>query len=350
MPQARTSKGGQTAMTFWGDCDDGAAHLFTIGDGLACTARIGTYGARLVQLWLPDRDGALADVVLGHDLPTDYATLANTYFGATCGRYANRIAGGRFDLDGRSVQLDRNEGANHLHGGRRGFDRRLWTVTATDDRSLAMRLHSPDGDMGYPGAVDVGVTYAFTAPGTLEITMTGTAQDRATVLNLVNHAYFNLAGQGSGTINGQHVQIAADRYLPVTADMLPTGAPAPVSGTAFDFRSARAIGADVPPGGFDHNWCLTATDGPAVTALDPESGRGLRLWTNQPGVQFYTGFYIPVGLPGKKGKVLGPNHGFTLETQAWPDSPNHPDYPSATLHPGQTYRHHMRYGFFTETR
>lgn len=335
-------------MAHWGTCHAGTAQLLTIRDGGVCMARIGTYGARLVQLWLPDRNGALADVVLGYPLLADYETLADSYFGATCGRYANRIAAGRFTLDGQTVQLDRNEGANHLHGGQHGFDRKLWTVTASDDRRVAMRLHSPDGDMGYPGAVEVTASYAFTSPGVLEITMTGTVLDRPTVLNMVNHAYFNLAGQGSGPVDGQHLQIAADRYLAVTADLLPAGPATPVDGTPFDFRVLRAIGADVPAGGFDHNWCLSQTDGPAVTALDPVSGRGLRLWTNQPGVQVYAGAYIPAGMPGKDGAVLGPNHGFTLETQSWPDSPNHPDYPDATLRPGQTYHHQMRFAFFTD--
>lgn len=339
---------GNIGVTDWGDTEGAAGQVFTITDGAECTARIGVHGARLVQLWLPDRDGHLADVVLGHDAPADYESLANTYFGATCGRYANRIAAGRFVLEGQTVQLDLNEGANHLHGGRRGFDRSIWAVTGANDRSVSMQLHSPDGDMGYPGAVEVGVTYAFTAPARLEITMTGTVEGRPTVLNMVNHAYFNLAGQGSGPVNDQLLQIAADHYLPVDAALLPLGAPARVADTPFDFRAPRPIGALVPPGGFDHNFCLTRGADPAVMALDPASGRGLRLWTNQPGVQVYTGSYIPEGLPGKAGQALGPNSGFTLETQAWPDSPNRPDYPPATLRPGQSYHHHMRLEFFTQ--
>ena len=335
-------------MTTWGETSGGTVQLFTIGDGAACTARIGTHGARLVQLWLPDRHGKPADVVLGHDRPSDYETPASTYFGATCGRYANRIAAGRFDLAGETIRVDQNEGVNHLHGGRDGFDRRLWAVAAADDRSVSMRLHSPDGDMGFPGALDVAVSYAFTAPGQLEITMTGTVQGRATVLNLVNHAYFNLGGQGSGPVHNQLLQIAAEEYLPVDAALLPLGAPTPVAGTPFDFRKLRPIGASVPPGGFDHNFCLTPGANPAVTAVDPASGRGLRLWTDQSGVQFYTGFHIPGGLPGKQGRKLGPHGGFTLETQRWPDSPNHPDYPSATLRPGQTRHHHMRFAFFVQ--
>lgn len=334
-------------MTPWGMTDEGAAGLLTLTDGGACTARVSDYGARLVELWLPDRAGQPADVVLGHDRPELYQAHSGTYFGATCGRYANRIAAGRFVLDGAVVQLDCNEGANHLHGGSRGYDRRLWQLVRADARQAVFHLHSPDGEMGFPGALDIEVTYAFTGPARFEITMTARALNRPTVVNLVNHAYFNLAGQGSGPVQDHILQIAADRYLPVDAALLPLGAPQAVTGTPFDFRHPRAIGATVPAGGFDHNWCLNAGDAPAVTAHDPHSGRGLRLWTNQPGLQFYTGSYIPPGLPGKAGTALGPQGGFTLETQCWPDTPNHPDYPTARLDPGQTSHHHMRFDFFT---
>ncbi len=332
-------------MAYWGECQRGAVDLLTIGDGMSCTARIGTQGARLVQLWVPDRHGTPADIVLGHDLPAAYETPASTYFGATCGRYANRIAGGRFDLDGHTVHLDRNEGQNHLHGGTDGFDRQIWTVTQADDRAATLHLHSPDGAMGYPGALQASVTYAFTAPGELQITMTASVSGRPSVVNMVNHAYFNLAGQDGGTVASQLLQIDANTYLPVDAALLPQGPQASVAGTHFDFRTLRPIGADVPRGGFDHNFCLRASDGPSVVAVDPASGRALRLWTDQPGVQFYTGAHVPAGLVGKTGARLGPDHGFTLETQTWPDSPNRAEYPPATLRPGQTYRHQMRFDF-----
>ena len=325
----------------------GFTDLVTINDGGDCRAVVSAFGARLVQLWVPGRDGRLADIVLGHDTAAEYDTAASTYIGATCGRYANRIAGGRFVLDGPPVQLDLNEGANHLHGGSVGFDRKPWRVVSKTEAAVTLALQSPDGEMGFPGAVDVAVTYAFPAPGRFDITMQGTT-DRATVLNMVNHSYFNMAGQGSGPVDDQLLQIDAAKYLPVDAALLPLGAPLAVMGTPFDFRSLRAIGADVPPGGFDHNWCLAAGDTPQITAVDTVSGRGMRLWTNQPGVQVYTAAHVPQGLAGKAGQQLGPRAGFTLETQLWPDSPNHPDYPTATLRPGQTYDHRMRFTFFTD--
>jgi aldose 1-epimerase len=335
-------------MEDFGRIGTARAGLVTLSDGADHFARLTDFGARLVQLWVPGRDGQAADIVLGHDSAEGYLSH-KTYFGATCGRYANRIAGGRFMLDGKAVQLDVNEGANTLHGGRDGFDSRIWDLVEQTPSSVTFALHSPDGDMGFPGALDAMTTYAFTAPGRLEITMTAKVDGQATVINLVNHAYFNLAGQGAGTIDDQILQIAADRYLPVDGQLLPLAAPLPVTGTAFDFRRARTIGAQVPPGGFDHNLCLNeGTDQPAVTALDPESGRGFRLWTDQPGVQFYTGSYLPQGLAGKAGALLGPRGGFTLETQRYPNSPNHADFPSARLAVGENYRHHMRFDFFTQ--
>ncbi|WP_426031302.1 aldose epimerase family protein [Cypionkella sp. TWP1-2-1b2] len=319
--------------------------VFKISDGADCSAVLSAYGARLMQLWAPGRAGVLADIVLGHDDVQGYLDHPGTYFGATCGRYANRIAGGRFEWLGGVVQLDCNEGINHLHGGALGFDKRLWQVLRADARGVTFGLHSPDGEMGFPGALDVEVRYDFTAPGRLQIVMTATAA-ADTVVNLVNHAYFNMAGQGSGAADAQLLQIDADRYLPVDAALLPLGAPADVAGTPFDFRVLRAIGVDVPVGGIDHNLCLNGGVGPAVVAVDPASGRGLRLFTNQPGVQLYTGSYLPEGLPGKAGAAYGARAGFTLETQVWPDSPNHPDYPSAVVKAGGVYHHEMTFAFF----
>lgn len=324
----------------------GFEDVVTLTDGGACRAMISPQGARLVQLWVPGRDGTLADIVLGHDSAAEYHPPASTYIGATCGRYANRIAGGRFTLDGQAVQVDCNEGANHLHGGSVGFDRRLWRLVAQDAASVTLGFHSADGEMGFPGAVDVAVRYAFAGPGRLDITMSGTVAGRATVLNMVNHSYFNMAGQGSGPVDGQLLQIEAEGYLPVDVALLPVGAPQPVAGTPFDFRQLRPLGAAVPPGGFDHNWCLGSGDAPQITALDPASGRGMRLWTNQPGVQLYTAGHLSDRIMGKAGLLLCARAGFALETQAWPDSPNHPDYSTATLRPGETYDHRMQFMFF----
>ncbi|MFC3180606.1 aldose epimerase family protein [Cypionkella sinensis] len=321
------------------------AEVFKISDGADCSAVVTAYGARLMQLWVPGRGGVLADIVLGHDDVQGYLDHPGTYFGAICGRYANRIAGGRFDWQGGVVQLDCNEGGNHLHGGAQGFDKKLWQVVQADARGVTLALHSPDGEMGFPGALDVEARYAFTAPGQLRIEMVARAAADS-VVNLVNHTYFNMAGQGSGEADRQMLQIAADRYLPVDAALLPLGAAVDVTGTPFDFRDLRALDAAVPAGGFDHNLCLNGGAGPAVVAVDPASGRGMRLYTDQPGVQLYTGSYLPEGLPGKAGAVYGARAGFTLETQKWPDSPNHADYPSAVVRAGDAYRHRMDFSFF----
>jgi aldose 1-epimerase len=306
-----------------------------------------TWGARLAELWVPDASGTLADIVLGHDSADDWQTHG-TYVGATCGRYANRIAGGRFKLDGRAVQIDRNEGANTLHGGAQGFDRKHWQIADHSDTHVTFATTSPDGDMGFPGTLLARVTYRIEGLG-LVIEMTAQS-DAPTVVNLVNHAYFNLAGQGAGDVMGQCLQIEAGHYLPVTADLIPTGEVRTVAGTAFDFRQLRPIGAQLPDSNaFDHNFCLSAPAGPdglrhCLTATDPGSGRRTRLSTTEPGVQLYTGAHFDGG-PGKAGVRYPRFAGFAVETQRFPDTPNRPHFPSARLDPGQTYRHVMRFDF-----
>lgn len=309
-------------------------------------ARVTPFGARLVALEVPDRDGRLGDIVLGHDRLDDYLTHP-TYFGATCGRYANRIAGGRFVLDGQPVQLDRNEGANHLHGGSAGFDRQLWRIVEETPTSVRFALTSPDGDMGYPGRMEAEASYAWDEAGQFHIRLTART-DRPTVVNLVNHAYFNL---GTGpTILDHQLMVAADHYTPVRADLIPTGEIAAATG-AFDFRTPVRIGEALArdpalTGGYDHNWCLRPDADPAVTLCDPASGRGFHLSTNQPGVQIYTCGMMPDGVPGKAGRKHGPFAALTLETQIWPDSPNQPGFPNARLDPGQAYDHRMTFAFF----
>jgi aldose 1-epimerase len=304
------------------------------------------WGARLAELWVPDRTGALADIVLGCDSLDDWQAHGS-YLGATCGRYANRIAGGRFTLDGRTVQVDRNEGANHLHGGRAGFDLKHWDIADHSDTHVTLTTTSPDGEMGYPGTLAARVTYRI--DGGLWIEMEATT-DAPTVVNLVNHAYFNLAGQGAGDIMGQHLQIDAGHYLPVDAQLIPTGEVLSVTDTAFDFRQSRQIGAALPgSGGFDHNLCLSAPTGPdglrpCLEATDRASGRRMRLSTTESGVQLYTGAHF-AQTPGKAGARYPRFAGFAAETQRFPDSPNRPHFPSARLGPGQTYRHIMRFDF-----
>lgn len=305
-----------------------------------------TWGARLSELWVPDRNGTMADVVLGHDSPKDWETHG-TYLGATCGRYANRIAGGRFTLDGRTVQLDRNEGPKTLHGGSQGFDRKAWTIESHSDAHVTFATTSPDDEMGFPGTLQARTTYRVDGPG-LTIEMEATS-DAPTVVNLVNHAYFNLAGQGAGDIMGHLLQIDANQYLPVDAELIPTGEVLSVQNTAFDFRQPRAIGSQLPgQGGFDHNLCLSEPTGAnglrsCLTATDPTSGRQLRLSTTEPGVQLYTGAHFDG--PGKRGAHYPRFAGFAVETQRFPDSPNNPQFPSARLDPGQIYRHVMRLDF-----
>jgi aldose 1-epimerase len=327
-----------------GGADVNAATLVGT-DGL--TVRLLSFGARLAELWVPDRQGVTADIVLGHDRLEDWQTLGR-YVGATCGRYSNRIAGGRFVLDGHAVQVDRNEGANHLHGGVAGFDSRHWQVAGHSATHVTFALHSADGDMGFPGSLQVETTYRINGLG-LEIEMSATT-DAPTVVNLVNHAYFNMAGQGTGTVLDQRLRVDAGHYLPVDGQLIPTKEVRSVSGTAFDFRKARPIGSDLPgPGGFDHTLCLSAPPGsdglrPCLEATDPVSGRSLRLATTEPGVQLYTGAHFN-DTPGKGGRRYPRFAGFAAETQRFPDSPNTPHFPSARLDPGSTYRHRMSFGF-----
>ncbi len=323
---------------------------FTITNSNGLRATVIPYGARLTALDIPDRDGKLADIVLGHDRIEDY--IAGTaYFGATCGRYANRIAGGRLPLSGDFHQLDQNEGENHLHGGRSGFDTKVWEVEEAGEQTVLFSTESAAGEMGFPGACKIWSRYTLTDDNRLTLTMEAIS-DADTVMNMVNHSYFNLAGQGSGPVLQQHLRLSANHYTPVRDDLLPTGEILAVEDTPFDFRQSRPIGqtmAALPdPAGYDHNWCL-AGGGTGLRlcaeAHDPASGRQLTLWTTEPGVQLYVGGYLDEGLRGKAGVVLGPHAGFTLETQKFPDSPNNPQFPSAHLTAGTRYHHQMVLAF-----
>lgn len=342
----------QAEQTIIGRIGEEAVQAITLRGPRGLQAKVLTWGARLAELWVPDRAGRLADIVLGHDSLDDWLAC-RTYFGATCGRYANRIAGGRFALDGRVVQLDCNEGANHLHGGTAGFDRKLWSVAELRADAVRLTCVSEDGEMGYPGRLDASCEYRFDAEGRLWIEMQAETT-RPTVVNLVNHAYFNLAGQDSGPVLDQLLRIGAGHVTPVGPGLIPTGALQPVAGTPFDFGALRPIGQALPgPDGFDHNLCLSAPPEqvgperlrPCAEAVDPASGRRLRLWTTEPGVQLYTGGYLDGSLPGKRGAAVVRFGGFTLETQRYPDSPNHPAFPSARLNPGERYRHLMAFSF-----
>jgi aldose 1-epimerase len=334
-----------TAETF-GRVDGQSVRAFTLQNAHGLRAKVLTYGARLAELWVPDRSGTLANIVLGHDRVEDYVS-GTSYFGATCGRYANRIRDGRFSLDGVVHQLDLNEGSNALHGGPQGFDQKLWEVEKAEGCSVTFRTTSADGEMGYPGHCILRCTYTLTEDDQLTVVMEAET-DAPTVINIVNHAYFNLAGAGSGDCLGQLLRVDADHYTPVGPGLLPTGEPAPVAGTPFDFRALRPIGGgmEAVAAGYDHNWCLNGSGmRQVVEAVDPKSGRRMVLVTNEPGVQLYVGGYIPDGLAGSGGKTYGRFEGFTLETQKYPDSPNQPQFPSARLNPGQEYRHEMVFSF-----
>ncbi len=304
-------------------------------------AQVLTYGARLSALWAPDRAGVLADVVLGYDQLSDWRSQGG-YLGATCGRYANRIANGRFVFDGRDVQLDCNEGDQHLHGGVAGLDAKHWRIADQSDSHVTLCTTSPDGDMGYPGTLTAQVTY-LVQDLHLQIVMEAQA-DAPTVVNMVNHAYFNLAGHGVGHVLDHELHVDADFFLPVDDRLIPTGEVRSVAGTDFDFREVRPIGGRMPgPGGFDHNFCLSApldTDGlrPCLRASDPASGRRLQIRTTEPGVQLYTGGHFS-GASGKSGARYDRFAGFAAETQRFPNSPNMPHFPSPRLDPGVTYRH-----------
>ncbi|MGQ0567809.1 MAG: aldose epimerase family protein [Gemmobacter sp.] len=320
-------------------------------------ARLITFGARLAELWVPARDGTLADIVLGFDTLDEYVAT-DTYFGATCGRYGNRIRKGRFTLDGAAVQLDCNERGNHLHGGVAGFDRKVWIIADLTDSRVVFTAVSGAGEMGFPGRSNLTATYDLT-PGGLTITMQADT-DAPTVMNMVHHSYFNLGGQGSGDVLGQMIHLDAPFYTPVDAELLATGEVLAVTGTAFDFTQAKPIGRDIAAlpgvgaeifgegGGYDHNWVLDGT-GACATAWDPGSGRKMVLTTTEPGVQFYTGGYLSPAHKGKAGATLCKFAGFTLEAQKFPDAPNFAHFPPCRLNPGQTYRQEMHFAFATCT-
>lgn len=315
-----------------------------------------TFGAILTRLTRPDRHGQVDDIVLGYDDPADYVTKPGNA-GAICGRHSNRLAQGHFSLDGQHFRLPRNNGEHHLHGGLPGFGKRFWTAHPDEtSNSVQFRLHSPDGDQGYPGALDASVRYGLRPDGTLEIHMQATS-DRPTICNLVYHGYWNLAGHGSGSVEQQMLRIVADTYTPVTPDKIPTGEIASVTDTPFDFTTAKPIGRDIaaawPSGGYDHNLCHSNFDGNmhlSAEAFDPVSGRAMQLRSNQPGVQLYTAnHFADAPTQGKNGALYQRYAGFALETQNFPNAPNEACFPSSVLRPGQIYDHRMEISFSTIT-
>ncbi len=334
----------------FGRTPDGAeVTAYTLTNATGTELRVLTYGGLIASLRVPDRTGAVDDIVLGYDTLDGY--LEKTpYFGALVGRCANRLARGRFTLDGTHYQLAVNNGVNHLHGGHRGFDKVAWQASSSEEPiAVALRRTSPDGEEGYPGHLTASVTYTLTAANELVIDYRATT-DRPTLVNMTQHSYFNLAGEGMGDVLGHELTIAADRFTPVDATQIPTGELAPVEGTPFDFRTPVPIGAriDGPHDqlrageGYDVNFVLNrrgAGLAPAARVYEPTSGRVLDVATTQPGMQFYSGNRLDGTITGKRGHVYGRRSGFCLETQHFPDSPNHPEFPSIVLPPGEEYAH-----------
>ncbi|GHH93817.1 aldose epimerase family protein [Streptomyces capillispiralis] len=342
---------GKPVKTLFGRLADGTkVHSWSLENG-GTRMKVLSYGGIVQSLEIPDRRGRHANVSLGFDTIEDYVA-SSPYFGALIGRYGNRIGKGRFTLDGTAHQLSVNDGENSLHGGAKGFDKRVWDVepfTAGSDVGLRLYYTSVDGEMGYPGTLRTTVTYTLTRAGDWRIDYEATT-DRATVVNLTSHVYWNLAGEGSGGIEDHELSIAASRYTPTDAGLIPTGELARVAGTPFDFRRAKPIGRDIRAAhpqlitaqGFDHNWVLdkgiTARPEHIATLRDPSSGRTLRIATNEPGLQFYSGNFLDGTLTGTGGRVYRQGDGLCLETQHFPDAPNQPSFPSTVLRPGETYR------------
>jgi aldose 1-epimerase len=336
--------------------DGTAVKQFTLTNGSGAEVRAITYGAILVSIKVPDRTGRLGDVVIGHDSLDGYLTRSR-FFGALVGRYGNRIGGAQFTLDGRTYTLAKNNGPNHLHGGLKGFDKVVWQGSVNKDSrgpSVSFTRTSPDGEEGYPGALAVRVTYTLTDRNEVILDYQATS-DKPTIVNLTNHSYFNLSGEGSGDVLGHRVSIDADAYTPVDAGQIPTGEIAPVAGTPFDFRVETPIGARIDAdheqlrigSGYDHNFVLRRGGGlaHAVRVVDPSSGRTMDVSTTEPGVQFYTGNKLDGSYNGKSGHVYGKRSALCLETQHFPDSPNKPAFPSTVLRPGQEYRSTTVYAF-----
>lgn len=332
-----------------------------LSNGTGVTVRVIALGAAIQSLETPDREGRGADIVLGFASPDGY--VAHTqYFGATVGRYANRIAGGSFALDGRSYEIDRNDGTNHLHGGSSGLDRALWrvdSVTSDADARAVLTHLDPNGNGGYPGELHVTATFTLTAGSELTIEYRAESSD-TTIVNLTHHGYFNLAGDGCAHGIGDHLlSIAADLYTPVDHVSIPTGELRPVADSAFDFREPHAIGARIRDGrepqlrigrGYDHNFVVRGERGvlrPAARLEHPESGRAVELFATAPGLQFYSGNFLDGTIVGKRGRIYRQGDGLCLEPQLYPDSPNRPEFPSARLEAGDDYVTSMTFRFFT---
>jgi len=331
------------AKSDFGKTKDGkAVELYTLTNSKGMTAKVMTYGAILVELDVPDRDGKFANVNLGFTKISDYETRS-PFFGATAGRYANRIANAKFQLDGKTYSLFVNNGPNSLHGGKKGFDKQIWTAEPSqnnDGASVKFSYVSPDGEEGYPGTLNVSCTYTLGNDNSLKYRFEATT-DKPTVLNLANHSYYNLAGEGNGTVLDNILTIKSDRYLPTDPTQIPTGEIRAVAGTPMDFTTPTAIGSRIEQvGGYDWSYCLSSsgtTPSFAARVKDPKSGRVMEVFTTQPAVQLYTANHLDGKTSGPSGKPYVQFGAVCLETQHYPDSPNHPEFPTTTLRPGEKF-------------
>ena len=329
--------------------------LYTLTNINGIKAKITNYGATLVSLEVPDKNGKLADITLGYDKIDGYLPR-HPYFGSTVGRYANRIGGAKFVLNDVEYKLEANNGPNHLHGGIKGFDKVVWKAKEErgDSDKVLVKLSylSKDGEEGYPGNLACTVTYTLTKDDELKISYEAET-DKTTILNLTNHSYWNLAGQGSSNILGHELMLNADKYTPVDEGLIPTGEIRNVSNSPMDFTRPMTIGSRIGQveGGYDHNYVLNSSTGTlalCARVYEPTSGRAMEIHTSEPGVQFYTGNFLDGSITGKSGKVYKKHYGFCLETQHFPDSPNKPDFPSVVLNPGQKYTTVTVHKFYTK--
>jgi aldose 1-epimerase len=361
-PLGATPQPGSTTKKSFGKTLDGqSVDLYVLTNKSGAEVSITNYGGAVVSLKVPDRSGKLADIVLGYDNADGYVA-DKSYFGALVGRYGNRIGHAQFVLDGKTYTLAKNNGENTLHGGIKGFNKALWaarTIPFGGGQALELGYISKDGEEGFPGTLTVRVIYALTDANALQITYWATT-DKKTVVNLTNHAYFNLAGQGSGDILHHLIMIQADKFTPVDAGLIPTGELRDVAGTPFDFRKPTAIGARIDQadeqlklgGGYDHNFVIRRTgdtgESLAARVVEPTSGRVMEVWTTEPGIQFYTGNFLDGKTVGKGGATYPKRNAFCLETQHFPDSPNQPKFPTVVLIPGEDYRTITTYKFSVE--
>jgi len=321
------------------------------------SASLTNYGARLVSLFVPDTKGHIQDVILGYDSAAEFKDNANNFYGAIIGRYGNRLGNATFSLDGQTFSVDKNDGKHSLHGGKDGFYNQVFDIIATSDSAATLQYRAADMEAGYPGNLTVEVTYSISAAGGLVITYLATT-DKSTVVNLTNHAYFNLNGAGDSTILDHQLLIDADHFTEVDQQLIPTGRHLSVEGTAFDFRKAKAIGADIHLAdpqldrgkGYDHNFVLNKKSGYARVAelYAPKTGIVMQVWTSEPGLQFYSGNFMSAADPtGKAGKTYAHRAALCLETQHFPDAPNQALFPSTRLNPGEQYRSQTAYMFAT---